>query len=365
MAKKIRLAIIFGGQSAEHEISILSARSIFQALDRSKYEPVLVGISKTGKWYLGDNSTFLLQDSNPKHARLQESSNELCLVPGKPSEPLLVPKTALAKEIDVAFPVMHGPLGEDGTIQGLLKLAGIPFVGVSVLGSAVCMDKDVTKRLLKEAGIPVCRSLTFRKHEQPKIRYEDIANKLGTPFFVKPCNLGSSVGVSKVHNAAEFDRAIAEGFKYDRKIIIEEFVKCRELEVSVLGNENPQTSDVGEIIPTHEFYSYESKYIDEKGAQLVIPAKISEAQKQEIKKLAAQAFTLLECEGMARCDFFMTSEGRLYINELNTIPGFTTISMYAKLWASAGVSYEKLIDKLIELALKRDEEEKQTRQFYL
>ncbi|MGE0174174.1 MAG: D-alanine--D-alanine ligase [Oligoflexales bacterium] len=365
MQKKIRLAIIFGGQSAEHEISILSARSIFQALDRNKYEPVLVGIGKTGKWYLGENSTFLLQDSNPKHARLQDTQNELCLVPGKPHEPLLVPKASLAKEIDVAFPVLHGPLGEDGTVQGMLKLAGIPFVGVSVLGSAVCMDKDVTKRLLAEAGLPVCRYLMFRKSDQQKIRYNDIETKLGSPFFVKPCNLGSSVGVSKVRNAQEFDKAIADAFKYDRKIIIEEFVKGRELEVSVLGNENPETSDVGEIIPSHDFYSYESKYIDEKGAALVIPAKISDAQKQEIKSLAAKAFTVLECEGMARCDFFMTESGKLYINELNTIPGFTKISMYAKLWESAGLPYENLIDKLVQLALKRDAEEKQTRQFYL
>jgi len=277
----------------------------------------------------------------------------------------LVPESAglLAEcgpKLDVVFPILHGPFGEDGTIQGLLKLADVPFVGAGVLGSAVGMDKDVMKRLLRDAGIPIGKFLTFRSHE-PLPAFAETKAALGCPVFVKPANMGSSVGISKAHDESEFSAAVREAFQYDVKIVIEEYIKGREIECAVLGNENPIASVPGEVIPTHEFYSYEAKYLDENGAALEIPAKLDAAAQKRIQELSVKAFQTLCCEGLARIDFFLKENGEILLNEINTMPGFTKISMYPKLWeasGSAGIGYTELISRLIELAIEKFEKEK-------
>ncbi len=357
MRRKIRVGILFGGRSAEHEISLLSAKNIVEAIDKEKYEPVLIGIDKEGKWYLEGQSHFLLHANNPKLISLNKSNASVALTPWKEERNLRSLSTqTLDASIDVVFPVLHGPYGEDGTVQGLLKLSGIPFVGASVLGSAIGMDKDVMKRLLRDAGIPVAKFLVLKKDDKIDFHYADKA--VGLPFFVKPANLGSSVGVSKVKNKHEFENAVNTAFSYDSKILIEQHIEGREIECSVLGNENPIASLPGEVIPRHEFYSYEAKYIDENGAELVIPAKLPNKIVKKIQELSIAAFKTLCCEGMARVDFFLAKTGKLYVNEINTIPGFTKISMYPKLWEASGISYTQLIDRLIQLAIERFEREK-------
>jgi D-alanine-D-alanine ligase len=348
--KKIRVGIIFGGKSAEHEVSLQSAKNIIEALDKKKYEPVLIGIDKNGRWYKS-GANFLLNAGNPKLVKLNKSSSVSAMIPANSSGQLVTMGDQKESGLDVAFPILHGPMGEDGTMQGLLKLAGIPFVGSGVLGSAVGMDKDFMKRLFREAGLPTPKSLTFSFND--KINFKKVKAELGLPLFLKPANLGSSVGVSKAKNEAEFNRAAKEAFRFDTKIIIEQYIKGREIECSVLGNESPIASIAGEIIPLREFYSYEAKYIDETGSKLEIPAKLPQAKMKEVQKLAVAAFKVLGLEGMARVDFFLTARGKLYINEVNTIPGFTKISMYPKLWAASGISYSQLIDKLIQLAIAR------------
>ncbi len=320
MKKKIKVGILFGGKSAEHEISLISAGNVIKALDTKKYQALLIKIPRTGAW--------------PSSSDVQKLSR-----------------------VDVVFPILHGPLGEDGTVQGLLKLADLPFVGAGVLGSAIGMDKDVLKRLLRDAHIPIPKFLVFKDSEKTNISFAKVAKVLKTPFFVKPVNMGSSVGISKVHNAKEFSPAINHAFKFDSKIIIEENIIGREIECSVLGNDKPIASLPGEIIPTHEFYSYEAKYLDENGAGLIIPAKLSKKIISEIKNLSIKVYKILECEGMARVDMFITNKGKIVINELNTIPGFTKISMYPKLWEASGISYSALIDKLIQLAIERHRKE--------
>ena len=315
MSNKLRVGIIFGGKSAEHEVSLRSAQNVIDALDKEKYEPVLIRVEKNGEFPVA---------FTPEHGAL------IC---------------------DVAFPVLHGPFGEDGTVQGMLKLANIPFVGASVLGSAVGMDKDVMKRLLRDAGLPIGKFLVVRGGET--CVYADTVATLGLPLFVKPANLGSSVGISKVRNEEEFYRAIADAFLYDRKILLEEFIKGREIECAVLGNEQPVASVPGEIIPHHEFYSYEAKYLDENGAGLETPANLSDDLIQKVQTLAVRAFRVLECEGLGRVDFFLKPNDDVVINEINTIPGFTSISMYPKMWEASGMSYTQLVDRLIELALER------------
>jgi len=262
------------------------------------------------------------------------------------------------QSMDVVFPVLHGPFGEDGTVQGLLKLAGIPFVGPSILGSAVGMDKDVMKRLLRDAGIPIAAFMVFKRSERDAIHFRDVKKRLGIPVFVKPANLGSSVGVSKVNNKKGFLRACENAFQYDNKILVEAYIKGREIECAVLGNEHPLASLPGEVIPSHEFYSYEAKYLDDKGARLQVPARLSPSATKAVQRLAVQTFTTLCCEGMARVDFFLRDNGKLIVNEINTIPGFTAISMYPKLWGASGVSYQKLIDTLLKLALERFKRDK-------
>lgn len=351
--KKIRVAVLFGGKSAEHEVSVRSAQNVVRALDKQKYDVILVGIDKNGAWnfcemsqlFSGEMKIFCKQGTSSRAIpQLFNVGGEF--LRGKGFE-----------RIDVVFPVLHGPFGEDGTIQGLLKLAQVPFVGASVLGSAIGMDKDITKRLLRDAGIPIVRFLTYKKHERKNITFEKLKQSLGVPFFVKPANLGSSVGVTKIHNKREYSVALELAFSYDNKILIEEYIDGKEIECAVLGNEAPIASLCGEIIPHHEFYSYEAKYLDENGAALSIPAHIPKHVSKKIQKLAIQVFEVLCCEGMARVDFFVTDDENIFINEINTIPGFTSISMYPKLWEVGGISYEKLIDTLIEFAIRRFHEE--------
>ena len=358
--KKLKVGILFGGKSAEHEVSLQSAKNIIEAIDRQKYDVLLIGIDRQGRWHLNESSRFLLKADDPAHIHLKKSRIGLALIPGASSRQIVtLLKTDPVDTPDVIFPVLHGPCGEDGTVQGFLKLANIPFVGADVLSSAVCMDKVMMKRLLKEAGLPQARFLSYRSHQREHIEYEQVLKSVGLPFFVKPANLGSSVGINKVHGQEEFDSALDQSFDYDDKIIIEEYIKGREIECAVLGNEKAVASVPGEVVPTHEFYSYQAKYLDEHGADLIIPADLPESIIDRIQKMAMQAFHAVDCEGMARVDFFVSGE-RIYINELNTIPGFTRISMYPKLWEASGISYSELVDRLIELAIERFEDKQQS-----
>jgi D-alanine-D-alanine ligase len=359
MPKKIRVGILFGGRSAEHEVSLQSAKNIIDAIDTNKYEVVLIGIDKKGQWHLNEESRFLLPVVESGLAELPQKGENLALVPGKEDEQLV----ALSGQqrlgpLDVIFPVLHGPFGEDGTVQGLLKLANIAFVGAGVLGSAVGMDKDVMKRLLRDAGIPVARFIAVNRYSSKQIGFDEVQVELGLPLFVKPANLGSSVGISRVKDSEEFERAVREALLYDHKILIEECIKGREIECSVLGNDNPIASIPGEILPRHEFYSYDAKYLDENGAALEVPAKLPSETSERIRQLAIKTFTVLCCEGMARVDFFLRNGEEIIVNEINTIPGFTRISMYPKLWEATGISYSELIDRLIQLAIERFEREK-------
>src|SRR3989338_5248040 len=357
--RKIHVGILFGGKSAEHEVSLRSAKNVYDALDKEKYEPVLIGIDKRGKWLLEDRSRFLLESGNVG----QEEKGELvALVPQSDGAVTNLERPGEREKIDVVFPVLHGTFGEDGTVQGLLKLANIPFVGAGVLGSAIGMDKDVMKRILRDAGIPIARFKTFR--EGDTLEFQEIARALGVPLFIKPANLGSSVGVHKARTEEEFRAAVRDAFIYDRKILVEEYIKGREIECSVLGNEEPIASLAGEVIPTHEFYSYDAKYLDENGAALEVPAKLSGEIMKQVQDMAVRAFKALECEGMARVDFFLKENGDLFVNEINTIPGFTSISMYPKLWEVSGISYRELVDRLIMLAIERFEKESRLKTSY-
>lgn len=352
--RKKKVGIIFGGKSAEHEVSLQSAKNIVDAIDRDKYEVVLIGIDKDGKWQLNESSSYLLHADNPKLIQLNKSNDTVAIVPGDKERQFIHTSNATKlEEVDVVFPIVHGTLGEDGSIQGMLRLADLPFVGPDVLASSVCMDKDVAKRLLQGAGINVAKGLVFRKNEQDEISFETAVEALGNPMFIKPANQGSSVGISKVTTEEAFYQGVQEAFRYDHKIVIEECIIGREIECSVLGNEEPKASLLGEILPQTEFYSYESKYIDEKGAELAIPADVSEETTKRVQDVAIQAFKALECEGLARVDFFLTEAGDIYLNEINTLPGFTKISMYPKLWEVSGLSYQELITTLIELAMDR------------
>lgn len=369
MAKKIRVGVLFGGKSAEHEVSLLSARSVIQSLDPNKYDVFLIGIHKTGEWRLHANlDTCLLNPTNPKQIALKDNQEPVALVAKETGNPLvrlsepsgLKPHSlSLEEPLDVIFPVLHGPNGEDGTVQGLCKLANMPFVGAGVLGSAVGMDKDVMKRLLKEAGIPIAKFLVFRNIKDKNLNFEYVSKQLGVPFFVKPANLGSSIGISKVKNSEEFMEKIKYAFQFDHKILIEEFIFGREMNCAVLGNEDPVASLPCEIIPKKEFHSYESKYINEEKAEFIIPAKITEQELAAIQKISLETYQVLCSDGMARVDLFLKDNGQVIVNEINTIPGFTQLSPYPKMWDVTGLPYPKLLDKLIDLALERFEKEKQ------
>jgi len=354
MKRKLRVAILFGGRSAEHEISLLSAKNIVEAMDKKKYEAILVGISKKGAWSLIEP----LPKRWPKSIPSNETSNGVVLVPGSKRASLVrLSGRKSAAAVDVIFPVLHGPFGEDGTVQGLFKLANVPFVGAGVLGSAVGMDKDVMKRLLRDAGIHTARFVALKRSALSASAFEDLRHRLDLPFFVKPANLGSSVGINKVNDKEQFERAVREAFRYDSKILAEEYIQGREIECSVLGNEHPIASVPGEIITRHEFYSYEAKYLDEKGAALEVPAKLPAEVTKEVQDISIKTFKALCCEGMARVDFFLRDNREVIVNEINTIPGFTKISMYPKLWEASGISYPELIDRLIQLALERFKKE--------
>lgn len=358
MKKKLRVAILFGGKSAEHEISLISARNIVDAMDKNKYEVVAIGIDKQGRWHLDENARLLLGKSATK-VEYRDAQNAAAIMPGDSATPMVRPTGAGLGAIDVVLPILHGPFGEDGTVQGLLKLANLPFVGAGVLGSAVGMDKDVMKRLLRDAKIPTPNFLAFARSD--KISFVKVKKTLGMPLFVKPANLGSSVGISKVVKRAQFAAAVKEAFRYDNKIIIEEAIQGREIECSVLGNEKPIASLPGEIVVNRDFYSYDAKYLDDKGARLEIPARLPKAIIKKVRDIALQAYRALCCEGMGRIDFFVQATGRVLVNEINTIPGFTKISMYPKMWEASGISYSKLIDRLIQLAIQRHHAEKRLR----
>ena len=352
MQRKIRVAVLFGGRSAEHEVSLQSARNVIEAIDQEKFETVLIGIDRKGAWFLNDGSMPLLNSDNPRLIALNKCKNPVSLIPGDQTGVLInLQSPASIPAVDVIFPVLHGPYGEDGSIQGLAKLANVPCIGSDILGSAIGMDKDVSKRLLRDAGIPVARHICLRRNGLTGELAGQVERALGYPVYVKPANMGSSVGVAKVPAATDLIPAIDNALQYDPKIVIEEAIVGREIECSVLGNDDPIASVVGEIETADGFYSYEKKYIDENAAILKIPAKLDQPTIENIQATSIAAFKVLESRGMARVDMFLTESGEVYINEINTIPGFTVISMYPKLWQASGLSYKDLIDRLIQLAL--------------
>lgn len=357
--KKIKLAILFGGKSAEHEVSLFSAKNIYNAINKDKFDCTLIGIEKNGIWKKATSAGLIAGEAPKIESEFQ--NRELSIPLGQ---------EGIGNEVtdfsgyDVVFPVLHGQYGEDGSIQGLLKVADLPFVGPSVLGSAVGMDKDVMKRLLRDSGIPIGKFLSFTKFEKENISFEKVSSELGLPVFIKPANQGSSIGISKAENEMEFIDAINLAFIYDRKIIIEENIIGREIECAVLGNEVPIASRIGEVISNknrHSFYSYEAKYFDEKGAAIEIPASIDNSVSDKAKDIAIATYKCLCCEGMARVDFFLKEDGNLIVNEINTIPGFTKSSMYPKLWEASGIQYGELIEKLIDLAIQRHSAESEIR----
>src|SRR5216684_4303794 len=400
---KLRVGILFGGRSGEHEVSLLSAASVLSAIDKTKYEVVPIGITKDGRWLTAEHAERLLKGNNEEQAdKSVRSTQATQLRAGDPEatpgaavlargESVVVPPEPARREaglapfqtdanlrraadrainVDVIFPVLHGTFGEDGTIQGLLELADIAYVGAGVLGSSAGMDKDIMKSLFRAAGLPIVKHVTVLRSEweaNSKKVQKLVESKLRYPVFVKPANLGSSVGISKAHDRKELGPAIEEAAKFDRKIVIEQGVggkkqKAREIECSVLGNDEPAASLPGEIVPDKEFYDYNAKYLDE-GSQLIIPAKLSKAETKKVQELALRAFKAVDCSGLARVDFLMDPGSRnktrkIYVNEINTMPGFTAISMYPKLWAASGLAYTELISRLIELGLERHADKK-------
>jgi D-alanine-D-alanine ligase len=392
---KLRVGILFGGRSGEHEVSLLSAASVLNAIDKTKYEVVPIGITKDGRWLTAEHAERLLKGDAGEGARATHpplragdpeatpgaavlATGESVVIPPEPARhdaglaPFQTDTSALRRaadraiNVDVIFPVLHGTFGEDGTIQGLLELADIAYVGAGVLGSAAGMDKDIMKSLFRTARLPIVEHVTVLRSQferQPKKVQKLVESKLKYPVFVKPANLGSSVGITKAHDGKELGPAIAEAAKFDRKIVIEEGVggkknRAREIECAVLGNDDPKASIAGEIIPCKEFYDYDAKYLVE-GSEGIIPAKIAKAEMKTVQRLAIAAFQAVDCTGLARVDFLMEPKSRkIFVNEINTMPGFTAISMYPKLWAATGVSYPELIDRLIQLGIERHEDKK-------
>jgi D-alanine-D-alanine ligase len=364
--KRIRLGILFGGRSGEHEVSLTSATSLLQAVDPAKYEVVPIGITREGRWLVGREADKLLagvlEHGKPVTPSVVPSGPKLIPLSSAPAAP-----RAGGPDVDVIFPVLHGTFGEDGTVQGLLELADVPYVGAGVLASAAGMDKDVMKRLFRDAKLPVVPwTLVLRGEwgeELARVR-RSIEKEIRYPLFVKPANLGSSVGISKVRKSRELAAALDLAGQYDRKILVEEAVDGREIECSVLGNERPQASVPGEVVPVNEFYDYEAKYLKE-GSELIIPARLTARQTRQVQDFAVRAFQAIDGAGMARVDFLLDGKsGKVWVNEINTIPGFTPISMYPKLWEASGIPYPQLVDRLIELALERQREKTRTRYDY-
>lgn len=348
--KKTKVAIVFGGRSPEHQISLLSAQNVLKSLDKDKFEPVLLGIDKKGVWHYNPESMSLKHSAEADNISMGGADNPVLISQNTDEHTVTAIKDQqFLSGIDVLFPVLHGTYGEDGSVQGLAKLANLPCVGCGILGSAVGMDKDIMKHVLRSLDIPVAKWVTVRNNTLPA-DYEKITAQLGTQLFVKPANLGSSVGVAYTETEEAFHKAVANGLRFDHKVIIEEKIVGREIECAVLGNDQPEASIPGEVVPRGGFYSYENKYLDEKGAELHIPAILSEEQVARVQELAINTFIHLECRGMTRVDMFMTADDQLIINEINTIPGFTNISMYPKLWEISGVPQKALISRLIELA---------------
>jgi D-alanine-D-alanine ligase len=361
--RKLRVGVLFGGRSGEHEVSLISARGVMQAIDRDRYEVVPIGITKEGRWIMDGDPHRLLSQAAQTGAQLNDAGRvteatptlQVALAPrveGNGSDTTL-------QNLDVVFPVLHGPFGEDGTVQGFLELAGLPYVGASVMTSAVGMDKAASKAIFSAAGLPILPYRVFLRRTweaHPEQVVADCEAAFGYPMFVKPANLGSSVGVTKAHHRAELTDGLAEAARFDRKLVVEQGIRAREIELSVLGNDDPIVSVPGEIIPSREFYSYAAKYLDN-SSQLLIPAPLTAGQTRQAQELAVRAFTALDGCGMARADFLMDRDtGRLWLNELNTIPGFTPISMYPKLWEASGIGYAELVDRLIQLAIERYED---------
>ena len=354
MAERLRVALLFGGRSAEHDVSIMSAGNVFRALDPARYDTIPIGITRSGAWLLCSLKGGAFPVAVP------ETGPSVVLVPGGAGRLAILPETDaappdLSRSVDVVFPVLHGPFGEDGTVQGVAEIAGVPYVGSGVLGSAAAMDKDVAKRLMRDAGLPIARFLSFVRGDKPD--FEAVVAELGRPVFVKPARLGSSVGVSKAGTAQEFAEAIAEAFRHDRKILVEEYVRGREIECGVLEDEDGSltASPPGEIVPSnrHGFYTYEAKYLDDEGAAIKVPADLPPDVSDTVRELSIEAFRALGCESMARIDFFLREDGSLIVNEVNTLPGFTNISMYPKVMEALGISYSELVDRLIRHALAR------------
>ena len=396
---KLRVGILFGGRSGEHEVSLLSAASVLNAIDKTKYDVVPIGITKDGRWLTAEHAERLLKGANQEHAGEGARATQASLRAGDPEATpgaavlasgasVVVPPEPARREaglapfqtdaaalrraadrainVDVIFPVLHGTFGEDGTIQGLLELADIAYVGAGVLGSAAGMDKDIMKSLFRAVGLPIVKHVTILRSQferEPKKVAKLVESKLKYPVFVKPANLGSSVGISKAHDRKELGPAIAEAAKFDRKIVIEEGVggkknKAREIECAVLGNDDPKASIAGEIIPCKEFYDYDAKYLVE-GSEAVIPAKLTKAEMKTVQRLAIAAFQAVDCTGLARVDFLMEPKShKIFVNEINTMPGFTAISMYPKMWVASGVPYPELIDRLIQLGIERHEDKR-------
>lgn len=358
--KRARIGIIYGGQSPEHEVSLQSASNIIKSINKEKYELVLIGIDKTGTWYLQDDKAPFFNENDPASIKRGEPLANLAVVPGSDNAKFYnLSESKFLEPLDVIFPIIHGPHGEDGSIQGLLRLLNIPFVGSDILGSAVCMDKDIAKRLLNEAKIPTPKYLTLEQSTYKKLSPTElrrIIDEIQLPLFVKPANLGSSIGVSMVTNEHDLFNAIHEAFNYDRKILIEQYIQGREVECSVLGDEEPVASLPGEVVLNHQkdkFYSYYKKYINEDEVIFKMPTDLPESTVKTIQELSIKAFKTLDCQIMARVDFFVVNSEQVFVNEVNTIPGFTQTSMYPNLWQLSGISYEDLIDRIIQLSIKR------------
>jgi D-alanine-D-alanine ligase len=349
VAERVRLVVLFGGQSAEHEVSCISALHVLQAASADRYDVVPIGITREGRWVeAGDAVAASLQGPGARALPSPDDSD------GHEVDPIPAILPARTADQVVVLPLLHGPMGEDGTVQGLLELAGVPYVGAGVLASALCMDKSAAKDMLARYGLPQARWLAARRHEIDDAFVDRVIAELGLAVFVKPANLGSSVGVTKAHDSVELRAALDEALRYDDRLLVEEAIAGREIEVAVLGNEQPRASVPGEVVPGAEFYDFDDKYVDG-AAELRVPAPLTDSERQDVQALAVRAYEALRVEGMARVDFFFEPQRGFLVNELNTIPGFTPISMYPKLWEASGISYAELIDELVRLALERHE----------
>ncbi|MGZ3714178.1 MAG: D-alanine--D-alanine ligase family protein [Ktedonobacterales bacterium] len=369
MSKKLRVGVIFGGRSGEHEVSVASAASVMEALDKEKYEVVPIGITHEGRWLAGADPRRMIAGVAMEASGEQDTDVTAVTITGDPTRHGLVPAdgaTAPAP-LDIVIPVLHGTYGEDGTLQGLLEMAGVPYAGAGVLGAALGMDKEKAKMVFQAAGLPVVPWVVARRHEyerEPEALCERIEARFGYPIFVKPANMGSSVGVGKAHDRNELRDVLAMALEYDRKVVVEPGVNCRELECAVLGNDEPIGSVVGEVVPSNEFYDYRAKYVDN-ASRLYIPAELPQALAESVRRMAVEAFLALDLSGLARVDFFLDKDtNQIYVNEVNTMPGFTQISMYPKLWEASGIPYPELLDRLIQLGSERYAEKQRNRTSY-